>query len=277
MGKGRRVGNTSHTGGLVVSLRIAITGYCDHFATLGSTPAPGPTALPKPPSPVRHEIVLLFGALLVSSNSGYRPIAAPAVCGESVEWPREKGLVVTSSSSSASVVLDDVLPRLKKKGSRMSLVHRSIPCVLASVGVALTLALAMGCGDHAPAPIADRPNPQPEPEAEDVSEPVEYGSVQYADESNFENLVFQAAGPVLVDFYADWCPPCRLQAPILDELAREEPHLLIVKVDVDQAPNLAAQYGVSSIPNIKVFRDGEIVGEHVGVADKAQLKSLMGT
>ncbi len=152
-----------------------------------------------------------------------------------------------------------------------------IPCVLAGVGTGLVVAVAMGCGAHSPAPVPAQSDAQPVSAAKEVTDAANYGSVQTADESNFESLVLQAKGPVLVDFYADWCPPCRIQAPILDDFARETPHVLVVKVDVDQSPNLAANYGISSIPNLKVFRNGQVVNEHVGVAQKDQLRVLSGS
>jgi thioredoxin len=103
-----------------------------------------------------------------------------------------------------------------------------------------------------------------------------YGKVQHADGSNFDQLVLSSDAPVLVDFYADWCGPCQMIAPALEELARENPEARIVKVDVDQSPQLAARYGISSIPSLKVFKDGQVVGEHVGMANKARLKALLG-
>ena len=99
--------------------------------------------------------------------------------------------------------------------------------------------------------------------------------VEHANESNFDQLVLKSELPVLVDFYADWCGPCRMIAPMLEELAKETPCASIVKVDVDQASQLAARYGVSSIPNLIVFEDGEIAAQHVGLANKAQLKALL--
>jgi thioredoxin 1 len=100
--------------------------------------------------------------------------------------------------------------------------------------------------------------------------------VKHANEGNFNELVLQSDGPVLVDFYADWCGPCRALAPVLEEVAEEVPNATVVKVNVDENPRLAHEYGISSIPSMKVFRDGQIVAEHVGLASKAELKSLLG-
>jgi thioredoxin 1 len=102
------------------------------------------------------------------------------------------------------------------------------------------------------------------------------GKVHYAEAANFDELVLNADGPVLVDFYADWCGPCQMIAPVLEELARENPEVRIVKVDVDQDPELAARYRISSIPSLKVFNDGKVVGEHVGLAGKGQLEEMLG-
>jgi thioredoxin 1 len=101
-------------------------------------------------------------------------------------------------------------------------------------------------------------------------------SVKYANEADFRQLVLNAEVPVLVDFYADWCGPCRMIAPALEELASETTEAKVVKVNVDQNPRLAARYGISSIPSLLVFQDGEVVRQQVGVANMAQLRSLIG-
>jgi thioredoxin 1 len=80
---------------------------------------------------------------------------------------------------------------------------------------------------------------------------------------------------VLVDFYADWCGPCQRLAPVLDELAAEVPDARIVKVNVDHSPRLASEYGIDSIPNLKVFKNGTITHEIVGLAGKSQLRALL--
>jgi thioredoxin 1 len=102
------------------------------------------------------------------------------------------------------------------------------------------------------------------------------GTVHHATESDFEQLVLNADVPVLVDFYADWCGPCRMVAPVLDELATETSEARIVKVNVDHSPQLAARYGISSIPSLKVFKDAEVVDEHLGVASKRQMRKMLG-
>lgn len=102
------------------------------------------------------------------------------------------------------------------------------------------------------------------------------GQVHHADETNFAELVLNSDVPVLVDFYADWCGPCRRIAPVLEELARETPDARIVKVNVDRSPPLAARYGIDSIPSLKVFEDGKVVDEQVGLASKVRLKAMLG-
>jgi len=99
--------------------------------------------------------------------------------------------------------------------------------------------------------------------------------VQHANETNFENLVLKSDMPVLVDFYAEWCRPCQRLAPLLEELAGEMPEVRIVKVNVDDSPNLAAQYDIDSIPSLKVFKRGAVAGHFVGLANKNQLKALI--
>jgi thioredoxin 1 len=100
--------------------------------------------------------------------------------------------------------------------------------------------------------------------------------VQHANDSNFKQVVLSSETPVLVDFYAPWCGPCRMLSPVLDDLARENSNATIVKVNVDESPQTAQTYGISSIPALKVFRGGQVVAEHRGVASKAELEALLG-
>ena len=102
------------------------------------------------------------------------------------------------------------------------------------------------------------------------------GKVHHANEANFQDTVLNASGPVLVDFYADWCGPCKMITPVLEELAAENPQAKIVKVNVDNSPQLAAAFGVSSIPNLMVFENGRVSNQQVGLANKNQLKSMLG-
>lgn len=95
-------------------------------------------------------------------------------------------------------------------------------------------------------------------------------------EKNFEEEVVAAEVPVIVDFWADWCMPCKMIAPVLDELDKEyDGKLKIAKLDVDDQPALAHQYNVVSIPTLLVFKDGEMVKQHVGAAPKETLRDLV--
>lgn len=99
--------------------------------------------------------------------------------------------------------------------------------------------------------------------------------ILHADEGSFDEHVLQSKMPVLVDFYADWCGPCQMLTPVLEELARETPSTRIVKINVDHSRELAERYGVSAIPSVMVFRDGKLVSRYVGVANKTQLQSML--
>jgi len=109
------------------------------------------------------------------------------------------------------------------------------------------------------------------------SEPRSAGKVLHADLESFEQIVLDSEVPVLVDFYADWCRPCQLLSPILEELARELPDAKIVKVDVDESRQLAGYFGISSIPALMVFKDGKVVDSRLGLVDKATLKQWLGS
>jgi len=85
----------------------------------------------------------------------------------------------------------------------------------------------------------------------------------------------KAEGTVLVDFYADWCGPCKMQAPIVEQLSEERADVKFVKLNVDDAPVIAMQLGISSIPTIMVVKNGEITYKEAGLAPKAELEKLI--
>ena len=96
--------------------------------------------------------------------------------------------------------------------------------------------------------------------------------VPRVDEAHFTGEVLEAERPVVVDFTAAWCPPCRMMSPILDELATERDDVRFVKVDVDADPALAQRYGVMSMPTFVVFRDGAPVQTLVGARPRRRLE-----
>ncbi|WP_454945901.1 thioredoxin [Capnocytophaga granulosa] len=88
-------------------------------------------------------------------------------------------------------------------------------------------------------------------------------------DASFDEVVLKSDKPVLVDFWATWCGPCRMLGPVIEELATEyEGRVVVGKVDVDNNQEFAAKYGVRNIPTVLVFKDGEVVGRQVGVAPK---------
>lgn len=91
-------------------------------------------------------------------------------------------------------------------------------------------------------------------------------------DQTFENEVLQASGPVVVDFWAEWCGPCKAMSPLVDQLAAElGEKVKIVKVNIDESPNAPTKYGVRGIPTFMVFRDGQVVDTRVGSMSKGQL------
>lgn len=99
--------------------------------------------------------------------------------------------------------------------------------------------------------------------------------VKDMNKENFQEEVVQSDKPVLVDFWASWCGPCRMVSPIVDEIAQERPDVKVVKVNVDQEQELALQFGVISIPTLVVMKDGKVVNQAVGVRPKEQILDLL--
>ena len=92
---------------------------------------------------------------------------------------------------------------------------------------------------------------------------------------NFEQEVLQAEKPVLVDFYADWCGPCKMMSPIVDEIAEEESEIKVCNINIDQAMEIAQKYRVMSIPTFIAFKNGEEAGRQIGAVSKGELLSLI--
>lgn len=92
---------------------------------------------------------------------------------------------------------------------------------------------------------------------------------------NFREEVLNSERPVLLDFWADWCGPCRMVSPIVDEIAAERGDVKVGKVNVDEQPELAAQFGVMSIPTLVVMKGGRIVNQAVGARPKEQILALL--
>ena len=92
---------------------------------------------------------------------------------------------------------------------------------------------------------------------------------------NFDQEVLHSDKTVLLDFWATWCGPCRMVAPILEEIAGERPDIKVCKVNVDEQPELASRYRIMSIPTLMVVKNGEIVNQAVGARPKSQILSML--
>ena len=99
-------------------------------------------------------------------------------------------------------------------------------------------------------------------------------SVLKVNKSNFEEIK-NSEKPVLLDFYADWCGPCRMVSPIIDEIAEERDDIVVGKVNVDEEEELAGQFGVFSIPTLVVLKGGKVVNQSSGAKPKAQILALV--
>jgi|SRR5436305_169962 thioredoxin 1 len=101
-------------------------------------------------------------------------------------------------------------------------------------------------------------------------------NIIYATESNFNEEVLKSGPPVLVDFWAEWCGPCKMLSPVLDELAGEYGgKIKIAKVNIDENPNLATQYKVTAIPTLLLFKNGQVMEQVVGLKSKRDLKASL--
>ena len=100
-------------------------------------------------------------------------------------------------------------------------------------------------------------------------------SVININKNNFQNEVLDSGKPVLLDFWAPWCGPCRMVSPSVDEIAAERGDIKVGKVNVDEQPELAGQFGVMSIPTLVVIKGGKIVHQMVGARPKAQILAML--
>ncbi len=100
-------------------------------------------------------------------------------------------------------------------------------------------------------------------------------SVIKINKENFSSEVLNSNKPVLLDFYADWCGPCRMVGPVVAEIANERSDIKVGKINVDDEPELASQFGVMSIPMLAVINDGKIINQAVGYIPKEQIEAML--
>ena len=99
--------------------------------------------------------------------------------------------------------------------------------------------------------------------------------VLHINKDNFHNEVLNSEKPVLLDFFASWCGPCRMVGPILDEIAQEREDIKVCKVDIDEQPELASRFRIMSVPTLMVLKDGNIVDQSIGAKPKHQILAMV--
>ncbi len=103
-------------------------------------------------------------------------------------------------------------------------------------------------------------------------------NIVYVSDNSFESDVLKSDKPVLVDYWAEWCGPCKMIAPILEEVSGEyNEKLIIAKLDVDANQNTSTKYGIRGVPTLMLFKDGDVVATHVGALTKSQLTTFIDT
>ena len=101
-------------------------------------------------------------------------------------------------------------------------------------------------------------------------------SIVSLSEATFDNTINESTKPILVDFWAEWCGPCKMVAPILEEIAQEYgDKIIIAKLNVEQNPSIAPKFGIRGIPTLLIFKNGQVVATQVGALSKAQLKAFI--
>lgn len=99
-------------------------------------------------------------------------------------------------------------------------------------------------------------------------------SILYVSKNNFDSIKANDK-PILLDFYADWCGPCRMVSPIIEEIAKENPQYLIGKVNIDKEPELAQKFNVLSIPTLTVIKDGKVISQSAGARPKNEILAML--
>ncbi len=100
-------------------------------------------------------------------------------------------------------------------------------------------------------------------------------AVLHINQNEFEQVVLKNDLVVVVDFYADWCGPCQMLGPVLEEISENNPALVIVKINVDDNMELCSKYHITSIPNVMIFKKGEVIDKFVGFQSKAKVEAIL--